>query len=581
MVSQGTSAGLSQRAPDSGWGWLVLFGTILVNILVIGHSKSCGVYFQSLMQELGASPSDVAWIHSLQFSMFSFLGISLTLTFTPGITMIAQYFHHRRGLANGLMMAGNAFGGIVMPFLAQQLLHEYSLQGCFLIMGALLLNSCVGVMLWQPIEWHQKKNHIQITVTLDTNEETFLCQEQIKDQCQPPEQNGNFHFQSPGSTEKECVSKCSLNYQCNLLPLNSLTPVNISVPDLFLDNSLHEQSNSTTSLHVGSDYLSIPNDMIQKGSSLPHLTQTSKSEGQNFSAYGITESLPNVSHQCSKPLKSSSFQQQTRSSFIYVSSYSLGPPVGAVLTKEHLTSSMSMNLNTESKCPNANRISQKWISLCFRHFVIDKSIFEKTQFYMLTVSLFFHALGYPGTQIFLPYRATKLGFSNAHSASLLSALALADLIGRVCCAWISDFYFCPRKYWFIGGMFTSGLLALSLPFYKSYTTLLMGIAGFGFCCGAYIGLVVVLFADIYAPDKVALAYSISTVIGGIMSLAGPPIIGYVLEWTGSYLYCQLILGLAQCAGATVWLTERWIDRYLQRKRKLENQNIPPEREVLF
>lgn len=59
--------------PDGGWGWMVLLGTMTINIVVIGHGKSFGVYFKNLMDEFDASPSRVAWLQSLQIFMFSFL----------------------------------------------------------------------------------------------------------------------------------------------------------------------------------------------------------------------------------------------------------------------------------------------------------------------------------------------------------------------------------------------------------------------------------------------------------------------------------------------------------------------------
>lgn len=67
--------------PDGGWGWMVLLGTMIMNIVVIGHGKSFGVYFKKLMQEFDASPSRVAWLLSLQISMFSFLCKSFLVCF--------------------------------------------------------------------------------------------------------------------------------------------------------------------------------------------------------------------------------------------------------------------------------------------------------------------------------------------------------------------------------------------------------------------------------------------------------------------------------------------------------------------
>ncbi|GIY29991.1 uncharacterized protein CDAR_106491 [Caerostris darwini] len=59
--------------PDGGWGWMILLGTMTVNFVIIGHGKSFGVYFRKLMEEFDASPSRVAWLQSLQISMFCFL----------------------------------------------------------------------------------------------------------------------------------------------------------------------------------------------------------------------------------------------------------------------------------------------------------------------------------------------------------------------------------------------------------------------------------------------------------------------------------------------------------------------------
>ncbi|GIY80901.1 uncharacterized protein CEXT_122411 [Caerostris extrusa] len=67
--------------PDGGWGWMILLGTMTVNFVIIGHGKSFGVYFRKLMEEFDASPSRVAWLQSLQISMFCFLSIFTKIEF--------------------------------------------------------------------------------------------------------------------------------------------------------------------------------------------------------------------------------------------------------------------------------------------------------------------------------------------------------------------------------------------------------------------------------------------------------------------------------------------------------------------
>lgn len=439
--------------------------------------------------------------------------------------MIAKYFHRRRGLANGLTMAGNALGGIIMPLVVHRLITEYALRGCFLIMGSLLLNSCVGAMLWQPVEWHQKKASIESVPILEETLQEDLCPSNDSPGADTLYINEESVDVS-GDDECTVMDKNSYihphHFESGLdLSLDSTVTVRVSAPEMCADRKHINMYASGPNLYSNRNFMEVPNNQIPRGGSSPHLAESSRSNDKTYGSSVSTESLPGMFKLLPKKKHGS-----RASSFMYLSSYSFGPTVGAVLKKEHLTGLESSSSKTTSDDLDSPEKSKKWkISPCLRKLAIDQSIFKKSRFYFMTISLFFHVLGYQGTQLFLPYRATTLGLSQAHAASFLSVLSFSDLVGRISCAWISDFHLCPRKNWFIGGMFFSGVFAYSLPFYKTYGTLLIGTAGFGFCCGSYIGLVVVLFADAYSSEQVALAYSISTVSGGFMALGGAPLMG--------------------------------------------------------
>lgn len=60
--------------PDGGWGWLVLGGSMLVNILVPGTVKSFGVLFVEFLEAFDASPATAAWIPALCYFLYSSLG---------------------------------------------------------------------------------------------------------------------------------------------------------------------------------------------------------------------------------------------------------------------------------------------------------------------------------------------------------------------------------------------------------------------------------------------------------------------------------------------------------------------------
>lgn len=60
--------------PDGGWGWLILLGSMLINILVPGTIKSFGVLFVEFLEAFQATPSAAAWIPALCYFLYSSLG---------------------------------------------------------------------------------------------------------------------------------------------------------------------------------------------------------------------------------------------------------------------------------------------------------------------------------------------------------------------------------------------------------------------------------------------------------------------------------------------------------------------------
>ena len=67
--------------PDGGWGWLVLMGSMMVNILIPGTIKSFGVLFVEFLEAFQASPSEAAWIPALCYFLYSSLGEFFVLYF--------------------------------------------------------------------------------------------------------------------------------------------------------------------------------------------------------------------------------------------------------------------------------------------------------------------------------------------------------------------------------------------------------------------------------------------------------------------------------------------------------------------
>lgn len=589
--------------PDGGWGWAVLFGTMLVNLVTIGHVKSFGVYFPNLMQHFSASPSRVAWIQALQISTCTFLspvssimsqvigprnvalvggilacfgltvssfvtklgyiyffygviqGLAATLSFTPGVMMIGQYFDKRRGFANGLGMAGNALGGILIPLLVDRLIAIYGVNGALLVMGGVILHACVGAMFWQPVEQHMVKvKRVAESVDNDVDSLYIDGEEEDEDSKLDLQENLPFDGKFFGAKRSTSVDDLAIRKLASPRPWDFYSR-QVSMPGQTVDD--------------------VTENLIYPSISDRYSTLLSSHSA---------DTIPDLQEIRMRKLRTES----KASSFLYLSTFHLAPSSGALLTRERIAEDSETTTpcpdidiqeviddkNNNNNCEKKQPVTKKKRRLsmpCFRNIGIDLSILHNSVFYVLMVSIMFHLLGYPGTQMFLPYRATTLGLSQRQAASLLSILAFSDLIGRIGCAWLSDFHWFPRKYWYIGGIFMSGVCAFSMQFTHDYLSLCACSAAFGLASGAYVGLMVALFADAFGGKLVALAYSLANMLSGFVALGGTPLMGYVLEQTGSYSICQTILGLSQVLGAAVWIFEPFAVRREKRK-SMEQDN---------
>ncbi|XP_007572968.1 monocarboxylate transporter 6 [Poecilia formosa] len=191
-------------APDGGWGWAVLVATILVLAMTLGFPACVGIFYTDLQNEFHASNSETSWVPSIMTSALhaggpfcsvlvgklgcrptvmlggvlsgvgmvasSFTnsiaelyitagvitGLGFCFSFQPAVTILGHYFVRRRAFANAMSSTGTALGLCTLPFLGNYLHSEFGWRGSFLILGAVLLNSCVCGAVMRPL---QPKKH--------------------------------------------------------------------------------------------------------------------------------------------------------------------------------------------------------------------------------------------------------------------------------------------------------------------------------------------------------------------------------------------------------------------------------------
>ncbi|KAJ8933233.1 hypothetical protein NQ314_014149 [Rhamnusium bicolor] len=204
---------LKPKIPDGGWGWVVVFASLVLSMIADGISFSFGLLFVEFLAEFNASNSVTSWIGSLfmavplltgpimsslvdkygcrsmtmlggvvsalgfiisskvnsvgiMYLTFGTLsGLGLGLCYVTAVVSIAFWFDKKRTLAVGLSAAGTGIGTFVFSPLTTYLINEFRWRGTTLILGGLFLNMCVcGALMVDP-DWiiEQNKQNVKLT----------------------------------------------------------------------------------------------------------------------------------------------------------------------------------------------------------------------------------------------------------------------------------------------------------------------------------------------------------------------------------------------------------------------------------
>ncbi|XP_042907875.1 monocarboxylate transporter 9 [Parasteatoda tepidariorum] len=173
------------------YSWFIAFACFWLSFLTVGLHRSAGIIYVSVVQVYNISREQAIWPFSLCgslmcllgplagflthyfsirsilvsgvlvsavaiaacfftpslmfliifFGLFRGIGNGLVVTLNP--VLIHQHFKYRKAVATGIAYAGASVGSFALPPLIEYLLATYGLKGCFLVLGAVILNGLV------------------------------------------------------------------------------------------------------------------------------------------------------------------------------------------------------------------------------------------------------------------------------------------------------------------------------------------------------------------------------------------------------------------------------------------------------
>ncbi|KAK1129010.1 hypothetical protein K0M31_020144 [Melipona bicolor] len=536
---------LEDLAPDGGWGWMVAVAMIVVFITTFGPTSSYAIIFGDFLEANGQAGIAMTLFNSVFMITFSIAGLmtnklmkkysmrpvgvvgallfslpNVCLAFVTNVYEMA-FINFLQGMGLGLIVTicntnFNAYfvkkrapvmsvaqvvvglGGIAYPICIEKMMRMYGFRGTALMTGAMSLNCIVGMTMMHPVEWHARKpEDVRAERQREKKERKLrgivLSDRRYSDVVRTP---AKTRWSSLTSLKDESGKQVPLLIETLKSPAKrvaSISELEDRIYNRMKSGSMRELLTRRLSTFSSSSLVNLMTSIGSLGDTRQHHPEKIKEKKKEI---GVQVSL--------------------------IKEQDIGKSQLVEILGELLEMSLLKNCG--------------FLNICLGISFVLSSDF--TFSYLL------------------PLMMTNNGYTKSQAALAITICAAAELVSKILLAIFTLMIKVKAKYIFFAAMICMTFAKIG---YLLYNDTLTGM----FVMITIIGMVrswllvpqpLVIIEDI-SIDKFASAYGIAGAMNGVISILFGPIVGFLKDWTNSFVVCQLALILMNILFVIPWAVQ--------------------------
>ncbi|KAF7660218.1 hypothetical protein LDENG_00286200 [Lucifuga dentata] len=195
----------------------------------------------------------------------------------------------------------------------------------------------------------------------------------------------------------------------------------------------------------------------------------------------------------------------------------------------------------------------------------------KPELLLYILFVVFAAAGFFIPPLFLVPFANSLGMDKYWPASILSVLAMADLVGRLSCGWLANMRL-MRNLQLLTMMVTMlGVVLLLLPVSHNYLAMLVFCSLYGLLFGGVVAIHVITIVDIIGLEGFDSGLGLFMLFRSIGGFVGPPAAGWLVDHMDDYSAAFYLSGLCLVSSAAFVIL---VDCLVERRKATEEPSDP-------